>query len=261
MRLSLLLDLLSMNNRYIISSFVARNLKLKYRKSVLGILWTILVPAAMALVYYVIFQKIMHVQIENYLLFILSGILPWAFFSSSVAIGLESIVGNFHLLSKAPIAPHVFPLSETLTALINFIFTIPILLAVMFFSEVPFSLNLFWSFFLIAALFFQGYFLALLCGTLFVFLRDLRHIMTIVLQIWFYITPILYNSNMVPNNLRVMHYLNPIAFIFNGFHDVLFKGQGISILSLIIIVSWTLLIMCFSTLIYQHNRNFLVERI
>lgn len=88
--------------------------------------WTILIPAAVALVYYFVFQKIIKIQIDNYLVFLLCGILPWGFFSSALTLGLGSIVSNYHLLGEVPIAPAVFPLSEVLSSFLNLVLAIPV---------------------------------------------------------------------------------------------------------------------------------------
>lgn len=259
--LHILNELFFIKNKYIVFNLVARNLKLKYRKSSLGVVWTILIPAATALVYYFVFQKIMKVSIENYLLFILCGVLPWSFFNASVMQGLESIVGNHSLLSKIPISPSVFPFSEALTAFVNLIMAFPVFIVVFFVSNVAVSINILFLPLYLFILFVQAYFIGLFLAIAFVYLRDLRHVMAIVMQLWFYLTPILYESEMIPDSFKKFQYLNPISFAFNGIHDVVLRSKIPKLSDLFVMLFWTGGIVILSSTLYFKKKSKIVESI
>lgn len=254
-------DIFSLNNKYAVYNFVVRNLKLKYRKSVLGVLWTMLIPAVTAVVYFFVFQFVMKLKIPNYLLFILSGVIPWSFFSGTIISGMESIVGNHPILNKVPLPPHTFPLIESVTAFLNLLFAVPVLIVVALFYDL--SPTVIWLQLpvLLVLLLLQGYFIAILCSVLFVFLRDLRHIMNVVMQIWFYMTPVIYSSDMVPEKFAWIKYVNPVAFIFHGFHQILIFDSALSLKEFGVLAAWTLMIMAISSMVYGMNRKFLIERL
>lgn len=211
-------DLLCLNRKFLVYNLILRNLKLRYRKSYVGIFWTMLIPAANALVYNVVFRYVMKVDIPNYLIFILFGIVPWSFFATSITNGMESLVANQPVLNKVPIPSFTFVLADTLTAFTNFVLAIPVLSLVIVFSEVPLnSYQLFLPVALILLLL-QAYGLSLILAYAFVYLRDLRHLMGILLQILFYLTPVLYKTTMVPEQFQFALFLNPIAPIFQFFH-------------------------------------------
>lgn len=208
-----------------------------------------LVPASTALVYYIVFQFVMKVQIPNYILFILSGLLPWSFFSGAIIQGMESVVANAGLLNKVPIPVYVFPYTETLTAIINFAFSIPIILGISFLTQAPITLALFETIPLIMCLFIQAYALALTLSLLFVYLRDLRHVLTITMQIWFYLTPIIYEPNMIPERYQPLLALNPVGFIFHGLHENIVYGRFIEVSQWYSVFSWTTLMFALAVFI------------
>lgn len=235
-----LFEIFGLNRKFLVYHLVERNLKLKYRKSMLGILWTMLVPASTAAVYFLVFQFVMKVQIENYLLFILTGVLPWTFFSGTIAQGTECIVTNLGLVNKVPIPAFVFPYTEALTAFINLLFATPVVFVVMLLTNSPLTWALLQVPVLLFFLFMMAYNLAIMCSLLFVYFRDLRHIISIVLQLWFYLTPILYRVEMIPEKYHPLLLLNPIGPLFNGLHQSIVYGQTLGLNDWAAVMAWTL---------------------
>jgi ABC-type polysaccharide/polyol phosphate export permease len=253
--------MLGYHHKFLIFSILSRNLKLKYRKSYLGLLWTILIPAANALVYYFVFNKIMKVEIPNHLLFLLAGLVPWTFYSSSLNLCMESIMQNYSILSKVPIPPHVFPFSEVLTIYLNFLFSIPVLIVVQT-AMVGFSFSGLIIYLLLSLILLtQAYCLGLILAYAFVFLRDLRHFLAIIIQIWFYITPIIYSPDMIPPKFSFLMYINPVAFIFDGIHKAFVFNQNINLTGVAVSLAWTLCLFLIAfSLFVKHNRR-IVEHI
>src|SRR3954471_24738544 len=93
-------DFFCFGKKFLVFNLVSRNLKIKYRRSVLGVFWTLLSPLAMAVIYYFVFRVVLNVRIDHYAVFILSGVLPWSFFGVTTLEGLDSILGNGSLISK-----------------------------------------------------------------------------------------------------------------------------------------------------------------
>jgi lipopolysaccharide transport system permease protein len=252
-------DFLCLNKKFLIYNLITRNLKLRYRKSYVGILWTMLIPAANAIVYNVVFEYIMKVQVPNYLLFLLSGLLPWAFFSNSLINGMESLVGNQSVLNKVPIPAYSFTLAETLTAFTNFLLALPVMGVMLFIFDVPFNIYQCFIPVAILLLLLQAYGLSLILAYVFVYFRDLRHLLSIILQIWFYLTPILYSAKMIPAKLEFVNWINPVAPIFHLFHRAL-GSEGVANDSLYIIpFVWTAVILIVSLLVVRKFNQEVVE--
>lgn len=259
MRVNTLLDMFCPNHKFLLFNLVTRNLKLKYRKSILGIFWTMLGPGLSAIIYFLIFKFVMKVTIPNYLLFLLIGLLPWTFFVTSLNNGLESLVMNQSLLNKIPLPIHSLPLSETATGLINFTLSLPVLLIVALISNATLSVSALLFPYLMLLLFLQAYGYAILLGIYFVYLRDLRHVLVIIIQVWFYITPIIYEEKMIPAELSIIKFLNPVFFIFSGIHDVVVFNRWPPLETLAVATTWTCALFLFSYYLLRKNQNTVVE--
>jgi ABC-type polysaccharide/polyol phosphate export permease len=130
-------DLFCVGKKFLVFNLVSRNLKIKYRRSILGIFWTLLSPVAMGFVYYFVFKVILKVQIPHYLAFILSGVLPWSFFAQTVLEGMESIVSNWSIVTKVPIPIQVFSYVNAVTNLTTLFLALPVFIGAAYFTDVP----------------------------------------------------------------------------------------------------------------------------
>lgn len=259
MRVNRVIDIFCPYHKFLVFNLVQRNLKLKYRKSFLGIFWTLLAPLITAIIYYVVFQFIMKVQVPNYILFLLLGLMPWSFFIGCLNSGLESLVANASLLNKIPLPLHAIAFSDCITAFINFSLSIPVILGVAIVTHAPIGLSVLAFPYFLFLLFIQGYSLAIILGLYFVSFRDLRHALAILLQIWFYLTPIIYESKMIPESLNFLVFLNPLASIFSGIHDIFIYGQPPSPFQYLHSLMWTLIIFFISYFVLKYKQDTVIE--
>ncbi|HRK09349.1 MAG TPA: ABC transporter permease [Pseudobdellovibrionaceae bacterium] len=234
------IDIFCLERKFLAFNLIRRNLKIKYRHSIGGMLWTFLIPAASALVYFAVFKFVMRVQHEHYLTLLMAGLLPWTFFQTSVMNGLESIVGNRPLINKVPVPPQVFPLTETVTGFVNFALGLPIVAILALASGLSLSWSLLTLIPLLALLLIQAYSLSLLTGLAFVYLRDLKHALGIVLQTWFYATPIIYTQDMMPEKMRALVAINPVGMIFQGIQSAWGLAAPLTMENWLTAVGWTL---------------------
>jgi ABC-type polysaccharide/polyol phosphate export permease len=233
-------DYFCFGKKFLVYNMVSRNIKSKYDRSFIGLGWTLLSPMVLALIYYIVFKKIMRVQMEHYLIFILSGILPWAFFSQCVMEGMDSIVGNAGLVSKIPLPLQVLPFVNAITNLITLSAGIPVLVMVSVFQGIPLGWHTLLVVYFYIVLFLVAYGLALVLSIGLVFFRDLRHVMTLLLQIWFFGTPIVYSFDMVPEKYRIVIHLNPVADAVSGLHTIFTDGRMPGIRAIMICGAWAL---------------------
>jgi ABC-2 type transport system permease protein len=212
-------------NRELIVALALQELRVRYKRSVLGFFWALLNPLFMMIIMTVVFTRIMRVQIHAYSIFMLSALLPWTLFVQSLSYSVESIVGHAHLLKKMYIDKSIFPVSAILANIINFVLSlIPLLLLVL---ALRFPLHWTWIYLpvplaglLLLSLGF-GFFVAAAN----VFFRDVAHIVQIVLQGWFYLSPVIYSIDFVPHRYQWLFHLNPMIYSLNGFRLAIYYGM------------------------------------
>ena len=186
--------------RQLIALLVVRELKVRYKRSVFGLIWTMLNPLLLMVVYTVVFTTIMPVAQRNFSIFLLSALLPWIFFNTAVLQGLNSILGNQDLIRKVRVPQSVFPLSVVGSNLVNFTLSMVPLFLLMFALQQRFSAALLFLpvAVLLLTVFTSG--VTLLLATFTVFFRDVRHLAEVMLQMMMYLSPVLYDLNMLGQN-------------------------------------------------------------
>jgi lipopolysaccharide transport system permease protein len=221
--------------RELIQTLVIRDLKVRYKNSVLGVLWSLLNPLLMTLVFTIVFTLMIPSDIENYPVFFLCGFLPWSFLSTSLTGATGSIVDNAPLVKKVYFPREILPLSEVLSNLVNFLLALVVLFAVIFVSQVRLTPAVLMLPLIILAqvMFITG--MALLLSTANVFFRDTQHILEIVLLAWFFLTPIFYPIKTLPESAQILGFtvdvqlwvrrLNPMASLVASYRDVLYWGE------------------------------------
>jgi ABC-type polysaccharide/polyol phosphate export permease len=213
--------------RELIWALALKELKIRYKRSVLGFLWALLNPLLYMLVLTFVFSQLMAAATSpiHYGVFVLCAILPWTFFSQSLSYAAESIVGNADLIKKVRVAKLVFPVAAVVSNMINFLLSlIPLALIVLAMGHPFYWTWLYLPVPLLALTIFT------LGATFFfaaanVYYRDISHILQIVLQVVFYVTPILYSQAMFPQKYRFVLKLNPMSYMINGFRLGVYDGQ------------------------------------
>ncbi|MFZ0592902.1 MAG: ABC transporter permease [Bryobacteraceae bacterium] len=227
LRMAIVTDLVRDSYRYreLIWALALRELKIRYKRSLLGFLWALLNPALLMIVLTVVFSKVLISNIPHYGIFILSTLLPWTFFSQCLAYAVDSMVSNGDLIKKVAVSKSVFPLAAVVSNMINLLLSIiPLALIVLVMGH-PFFVT--WAFLpvpLIALMLFTAgatFFFA----TANVYYRDVAHIVQILLQVWFYVTPIIYPLTIFPEKYRWMFQLNPLIYVLNDFRLAVYYGQ------------------------------------
>jgi len=212
-------------NRELIWALAMKELHVRYKRSALGFLWALLNPLLMMIIYTMVFSTIMQSSVPHYSIFLISTLLPWTFFSQSLSYSVDSIVANGDLLKKVYVAKSVFPMAAVLSNIINFLLSmIPLILLLIVF-RFPFHWT--WVYFLIP--FTSLILFTLGCSFFFamanVFFRDMAHILQVVLQAWFYFSPILYPLDFIPAHYRILFRLNPLLYPLNGFRLAIYYGM------------------------------------
>lgn len=234
--------------RYFLWNMVARDLKVRYKGSILGFLWSLMNPLLMMLVFYLVFTYALRINIPHYPVFLLCGLVPWNFFAISISNATGSIVGQAGLVKKVAFPREILPLASNLANLVHF----GIGLIILFVFIIVFQVRVgFWALGLPLLILTQLIFvfgLSLILSSLNVFYRDVQQILEVLLLVWFYLTPIFYSISMVPERIqhfqrsyqshptplfyflsilpvRRLYLLNPMAGLVTMYHAILFENQ------------------------------------
>jgi ABC-type polysaccharide/polyol phosphate export permease len=213
--------------RGLIQSLVARELKARYRGSVLGFFWSFINPLLLLLVYSFVFSVVLPSthppEMEPYALFMFCGLLPWTWFSSSIAESANVLIANGNLIKKVLFPAEILPIVTVLTGLVNFALSLLILAAFLVYYAVPVSPGeLAWLPLIVLVQLTLTLGLSLLLSSLTVHFRDLRDLVGNLMTLWFWGTPIIYSLSQVPENLRTLVALNPFTHLAVAYQSVLF---------------------------------------
>lgn len=249
------------NYREMIYNLVRKDLRGRYKGSVLGFLWTFINPLLQLVVYTIVFSMIMRAGIEKYYLFLFVALIPWTFFSNCISGGCASILNEKSLVTKIYFPREVIPISFVTSSFMNMLFSFIVVLLVVFFFGDNVNVLAMVSLPIIMVI---EYILALGCtlllSALTVYFRDLQHIMGIVSMAWQFLTPVMYSEDMVPDELMPIFLCNPMTKIINAYRDVLYYGKfpDFGELMLPTFISVVILIIGFAVF-HKLQRNFVEE--
>lgn len=211
--------------REMFTGLVNRDVRARYKGSVLGFFWSLLNPLLQMGIYSLVFSVYMRIDIPNYSLFLFCGLLPWAWFATTLVNATSAVVANSNLIKKVYFPLEILPLVNVTSNLINFLLSLPVLFLFMALRGIPFTASLLFLPLLILVQFLVTLGLSLLLSTLNAFFRDIEQLISPLLLVWFYITPIIYQAKSIPANFQFLYYLNPMGPLITGYHNVLFEGR------------------------------------
>ena len=209
--------------------FIWRECLIRYKQTAIGVLWAIIQPVSLMLLFTFIFGVVLNTTQKNYpyTLFYFAGVLPWTFFSGSTNFAVTSLSGNFNLITKIYFPREIIPLSGVAINFIDYLIGLAVYCALLIFYSVPFTWNFLWLFPLIAMLVLYTTSLALLLAALNVYYRDVTLATTFLIQFLFFATPVIYSIDAVDNRWKYLLFMNPLTFIVENMRRVTIEGRGI----------------------------------
>ncbi len=209
--------------RQMVFSLVHKELRGRYKGSVLGFFWTFLGPLLQLIVYTFVFSIIMRQQIEKYYLFLFVALVPWIFISTCVSLGANCVLIYGDLVKKIYFPREVLPISFVTSQFVNMLYTFVVIFAVIAFTRhgVNFHALLYLPVIMIVE-YFLALGITLLFSSLTVYVRDIAHILGIVTMAWQFLTPVMYPSTMVPEKYLPLWNLNPMAHVIEAYRDILY---------------------------------------
>lgn len=208
----------------LIYELVSRDIKVKYRRSVLGLLWTMLVPIFTMLIMTVVFSRLFRFEIENYVVYLLCGNILFSFFSEGTSTGLSSIVDNSSLIKKVYIPKCLFPISKVVSSVVNLFFATLALIIVMLITRTPFQWTMFFIPIIVLYLFAFTAGLGMILSSLTIFFRDIEHLFGVIITMWMYTTPIFYPASLLEENAPILLKINPMYYYIHSLRQLVLEG-------------------------------------
>lgn len=211
--------------RELLKTNVKKDIRGKYKASFLGVLWSFVNPLLSVLVYAIVFPYIMRVQTPNYLLFLISGIIPYNWFTTVVSQSSGIFVYNSNIIKKVYFPREILPISAVTSGLVNFLISCIIILLFAIFGGVGISWHLVFLPFLALIQYVFTLGVSFILSALNVYIRDVEYIVSFVLQMLFYATPILYTVDMFHGWILWIFRINPMTHLINAYRDIFYVHQ------------------------------------
>ena len=233
--------------RDLLISLALRDIKVRYRQTLLGVAWAVLQPLAFMLIFTLIFAKFGKISSDGapYALFSYTGLVPWTFFSTALTLCVNSVAANMSLVKKIYFPREVFPLGVVIGCIVDFAIASGLMAVLMLLYRYPVGVQLVWLPWLIGIELLFIISLGLLAAALNVFYRDIKYLVPLGVQLGMFVTPVIYSVSKVPERFRGWYMLNPMAVVIDGMRRVILQGQspefGVTLLSTGIVAALCLL--------------------
>ena len=247
--------------RELLLSWTMRELRLRYKQSLLGGIWAILQPLALMLLFVLVFSYFVHLPTDGipYPIFVYTALLPWTYFATSLSFGVPSLVNNTSLVTKIYFPREILPLASIGAALVDLCIASVVLVFLMLAYHVPFHPTLLWVplLLIVQTMVITG--VTLFASMANAFYRDVRFILPLVIQAWMYATPIIYPLSVVPDWLLPLYLLNPMAGLIDSYRRVILKGLPPDWLSLSLACGISILVFLGSYVFFKRAEGVLPD--
>ncbi len=211
--------------RDLLRELVTRDMKLRYKGSVMGIAWSLLNPLAQLFVFGFVFRFVLPLNIPNYTSFLFSGLLVWSWFQASLFSATTTIIDGRSLIKRPGFPAAILPVVTDMSNLIHFFLALPVLLLFFLLTDILIHVTAFLLTAIIALQFLFTLSLSYFLATFHVTFRDTQHLVGVILLLFFYLTPIFYNTDAVPAQYQTIYRLNPMLHILDAYRAILIRGE------------------------------------
>jgi lipopolysaccharide transport system permease protein len=241
-------------SREILFYLTLRELKSRYRQTLIGVAWAILQPLSMMLVFTVVFSLFVRVPTEQvpYPVFAFTGLLAWYLTANALSRGTPSIVANMNLVTKVYFPREILPLSALTASFVDFLVTLFCYTLLLVYYKVSLSMTALWAIPILMIQIGLTSGLILLASAANVFKRDITHLLPLALQLWMFASPIVYPSSLVPERVRPIYFMNPMAGIIENYRIVILHGQSPDWAFLLPAMAWSLGLLLVGYWFFKH---------
>ncbi len=222
--------------RELLKTSIKKDIGGKYKNSFLGVLWSFVNPLLQILVYAIIFPLIMKSDIENYVVFMVCGLIPWNYFSTVINRASFVMIENGNIIKKVYFPREILPLSLVTSETVTFLISSILILLFTFGYGLGLTVNILFYPLVLLVQFVLLLGISLFVSSITVYFRDLQHFIGVLLQLFFYATPIVYAVDVIPENFRWILNLNPMTYIIEGYRDIFWGQTTPNIMTLLIVL-------------------------
>lgn len=239
---------------FLLQQLIRRDFKIKYRGSALGILWSILNPLLNMLVLSIVFSQVFH-AVDNYKMYLLSGITLFSFFSEATSVALTSVVSNFGLISKVYFPKFILPMSKVLSTSINLLISLVVFMILGSFMGIKIWIGYLVIPFVLVFLLLFTCGVSFIVATLQVFFRDTQHLYSVLTTIWMYSTPILYPIDVIPDVFLPIFKANPMYIFIDFLRQITLYNTIPTLQSFILCFLWGVLTFMVGGFVFVKSQN------
>ncbi len=247
--------------RELLKTNVKKDIRGKYKGSFLGILWSFINPLLQVLVYALVFPYIMKVETENYLIFLICGIIPWTWFITSISQGTTSITNNANLIKKVYFPREILPISVVTSGLVNFLISCLIILIFVICGGLGITWHLVFLPFIIIVQYLFTLALIFVLSAFNVYVKDVEYIVAFIINMLFYATPILYTTEMFSGPILWLFRLNPLAHLINAYRDVFYVHHIPNLASLTVLFGVCIILIVVGYFIFKKLEKRFAEEV
>ncbi|WP_083453910.1 ABC transporter permease [Syntrophomonas palmitatica] len=242
-------------------NLVKRDLRTRYKGSVLGFLWTFVNPLLQLVVFSAIFSTVLRMNVDKYPMFLFVALLPWLFFANCTQAGTGLILNYGNLIKKIYFPRDILPLANTTAGLINLALSFLVAFVALILFKIPLTMSLIALplIMLIQYIFTLGF--VYLLSALNVYFRDIEHLWGIIIMAWFYLTPIVYPLDMVPVKYLEMFFYNPFTAFILAYRDILYRGIFPNFVLLLNLAAISILVLIFGYFIFKRLERGFAEAV
>lgn len=247
--------------RELLKTNVKKEIRGKYKGSFLGILWSFINPLLTVLVYAIVFPYILRVNQDNYLIFLIVGIIPWIFFTYVIAQGTNCILVNANIIKKVYFPREILPISIATSGLVNFFISCLIIFIFLIFSGIGLSKYILFLPIIAIIQYMISLGIIFITSAINVYVRDLEYIVNFFVNMLFYATPIVYSISTFPEKFKSILKLNPLTSIIEAYRDILYYQQVPNLMSLFCVGVFSFAVLAFGYMIFRKLEKGFAEEV
>lgn len=248
--------------RELLKTSISKDVRGKYKNSILGVMWSFLNPLLQIAVYALVFPLLMRGGgIENYTVFICCGLIPWTFFSTAISRTSFTIIENGNIVKKVYFPREILPISIVTSEAVNFLISTIIILAFVIFGGIGISKYIIFYPLVLVAQYVLLIAIGLIVSSISVYVRDLQHLIGVALQLFFYATPIVYSADVIPAEYRWILNINPMTYIIEAYRDIFYNQTMIDIVPLLLLIVGSLVACVIGYMIFNKLQKGFAEQL
>lgn len=249
------------NYRELLKTTVKKDIRGRYKNSFLGVIWSFFNPLLQLLVYAIVFPLIMKNTPDNYVIFICVALIPWTYFTTTVSQASYAIIGSGNIIKKVYFPREILPISIVTSEAVTFLISTLIIIGFVVFGGIGISKYIIFYPLVLLAQYLLLIAISFIVSSISVYVRDLQHLIGVVLQLLFYATPIVYAAEAIPDNFKWMLNINPMTYVINAYRDIFYNQTMIDVVPLLILIAVSIVACIIGYLIFNKLQKGFAEQL